>query len=122
MVCTAALILATQPPTTCDIACDGASGWEKIGVSVQTLQRIRKGVSIPLNNNCQVPRFSLGVSLPDATLAQEEFFDRELARFVQAGARELSTYNDYVSRLFLVPKPGYNQWRLICDLRPINKF
>jgi hypothetical protein len=24
--------------------------------------------------------------------------------------------------LFLVRKPGVNQWRLICDLRPLNKY
>jgi hypothetical protein len=60
--------------------------------------------------------------LHDATLAQLEFVNRELARFVQAGAWESSTCNDYVSRLFIVHKPGVNQWRLICDLRPLNKY
>jgi hypothetical protein len=27
-----------------------------------------------------------------------------------------------VSRLFLVPKPGNNKWRVIYDLRPLNKY
>jgi hypothetical protein len=53
--------------------------------------------------------------------AQLEFVDRELARFVQARTREPCTYNDYVSILFLVLKPGNNQWRLICDMRTLNK-
>jgi hypothetical protein len=35
---------------------------------------------------------------------------------------EPSTCNGYVSRLFLVPKPGVSRWRLICDLRPLNKY
>ena len=96
--------------------------WEKIGASVQTLQWIREGVSIPFKNNRPPPRFNQGVSLLDATPAQLEFVERELARFVQAGAWEPSTCSDYVSRLFLVPKPGVNQWRLICDLRPLNKY
>jgi hypothetical protein len=61
------------------------------------------------------------VSLLDATPAQLYFVDRELARFVKAGAREPSTCTDYVPILFLVPKPGNNQRRLICDLQLLNK-
>jgi hypothetical protein len=38
------------------------------------------------------------------------------------GALQPSTCNDYVSILFLVPKPGNNQLRLICDFRPLNKY
>jgi hypothetical protein len=68
------------------------------------------------------PTFNQGVSLPYATLAQLEFVDRELARYVQAGAWEPSTCSDCVSRLFLAPKPGNNQWMLICDLRPHTKY
>jgi hypothetical protein len=60
------------------------------------------------------------VPLLDATPAQLEFVELELARFVHAGAWELSTCSDYVSMLFLVPKPGVNQWRLVCDLRPLT--
>jgi hypothetical protein len=96
--------------------------WEKIGASVQTLQWIREGVSIPFKNNRPPPRFIKGVSLLDATPAQLEFIDRELARFVQARAWKPSTSNDYVPKLFLVPKPGNNLGRLICDLRPLNKY
>jgi hypothetical protein len=46
----------------------------------------------------------------------------ELARFINARALEPSTCDSYVSRLFLVPKPGNKQWRLIYDLRPLNKY
>eukprot|EP00873_Tetraselmis_striata_P038373 jgi/Tetstr1/458637/TSEL_004341.t1 len=31
-------------------------------------------------------------------------------------------YNKWVSRMFLVPKPGTNKWRLIIDLRELNKW
>jgi hypothetical protein len=62
------------------------------------------------------------MSLLDATPAQVEFVDRELTSFVQAGAWEPSTCTNYVSRLFIVPKPGNNEWRLICDLIPLNKY
>jgi hypothetical protein len=94
--------------------------WEKIGVSVQTLQWIREGVSIPFKNNRRPHNSTKEYRY--WTHAQLEFLNRELARFVQVEAWEPSTYNDYVSRLFLVPKPCVNQWRLICDLRPLNKY
>jgi hypothetical protein len=89
---------------------------------VQSLQWIREGVSLPLKNKRRPPRFNQGVSLLDANLAQLEFVNRELAFFVQAGAWGPSTCNDYVMSLFLVPKPGVAHWRLICDLRPLNKY
>jgi hypothetical protein len=95
---------------------------EKIGASVQTIQLIREGVLIQLKNNRIPPRFNQGVSLVDATPAQLDLVNRELARFEQAGAWEPSTYNDYVSIVFLVQKQGNNQRRLICDLRPLNKY
>jgi hypothetical protein len=103
---------------TAYITCNGASA---SGRKLWTLHWIREGVSMPFKNNRPPSRFNQGVSLQDATLVQLEFVDRELARFVQAGAWEPSTCNDYVSRLFLVPKPANNHWRLICDLRQQNK-
>jgi hypothetical protein len=123
MVCTAAPICATQHATTHRHRVRRSRReWEKIGASVQTLQWIREGVSIPFKNSRPPPRFNQGVSLHYATLAQLKFVNRELARFVQAGASEPSTCDDYVSILFLVPKPGVKQWRLICDPRPLNKY
>jgi hypothetical protein len=41
---------------------------------------------------------------------------------VETGACERTTCNKYVSRLFLVAKPGNNQWRFIVDLRRLNNF
>jgi hypothetical protein len=81
-----------------------------------------QGVSIPFDINRPPPRFNQGVLLLDSTLAQLEIASRELARFVQGGAWEPLTRNDYDSGQFLVPKPGNNQWRLICDLRPLKKY
>jgi hypothetical protein len=80
------------------------------------------GISIPFKNNRPPPTFNQGVSLLDANHAQLDFVNRELARFVQAGAWKPSTCSDYVFRLFLVPKPGDNPRRLICDLRPVSKY
>jgi hypothetical protein len=57
----------------------------------------------------------------DATLAQLEFLDSELPRFEACGAWERAHNSRYVSHMFLVPKPNHNQWRLIIDLRVLNR-
>eukprot|EP00873_Tetraselmis_striata_P022713 jgi/Tetstr1/442977/TSEL_031037.t1 len=54
--------------------------------------------------------------------AQLTFLEGELARFVESGAWEFGTCRKWVSRLFLVPKPGVNQWRWIIDLRVLNSY
>eukprot|EP00873_Tetraselmis_striata_P001958 jgi/Tetstr1/422222/TSEL_013074.t1 len=48
------------------------------------------------------------------------FLEGELARIVESGAWELGTCRKWVSRLFLVPKPGVIPWRCIIDLRVLN--
>lgn len=58
----------------------------------------------------------------NATKQQLDFMDSELPRFLQSGAWEPGQRNRWVSRMFLVPKPGENKWRLIIDLRPLNKY
>ena len=58
----------------------------------------------------------------DATPTQLEFMDGELSRFLSSGAWEPGHSHRWVSRLFLVPKPGHNKWRLIIDLRPLNEY
>eukprot|EP00873_Tetraselmis_striata_P001327 jgi/Tetstr1/421591/TSEL_012535.t1 len=60
--------------------------------------------------------------MQDATPAQLTFLEGELARFVESGAWELGTCRKWVSRLFLVPKPGVNQWRCTIDLRVLNSY
>eukprot|EP00873_Tetraselmis_striata_P017704 jgi/Tetstr1/437968/TSEL_026598.t1 len=60
--------------------------------------------------------------MQDATPAQLTFLEGELARFVESGAGELGTCRRWVSRLFLVPKPGVNHWRCIIDLRVLNSY
>eukprot|EP00873_Tetraselmis_striata_P018382 jgi/Tetstr1/438646/TSEL_027197.t1 len=50
------------------------------------------------------------------------FLEGELARFAESSAWEFRTCRKWVSRLFLVPKPGVNQWRCIIDLRVLNSY
>jgi hypothetical protein len=96
--------------------------WENIGASRQVLKWIREGVTIPfINNNRPPPPFIQGVSLLDATREHLTFV--HAARFVQDGAWEPTTCNKYVSILFIVAKPGINQYRFIMvDLRHVNNF
>jgi hypothetical protein len=86
------------------------------------LRWIWEVVTIPFLNNRPPPPFNQGISLLDATPGQLTFVEVELARFVETGAWERTTYNKYVSRLLLVAKPGNNQWRFIVDLRHLNNF
>jgi len=58
----------------------------------------------------------------DATPPQLAFMETELSRFLAVGAWERGSCSRWVSRLFLVPKPGVNQWRLIIDLRHLNRM
>jgi hypothetical protein len=96
--------------------------WKDIGASGQVLRWIREGVTFPFLNNRPPPPFNQGISLLNATPEQLTFVEAELARFVETGARECTTCIKYVSRLFLVAKPGNNQWRFIVDLRHMKSF
>eukprot|EP00873_Tetraselmis_striata_P014827 jgi/Tetstr1/435091/TSEL_024059.t1 len=46
----------------------------------------------------------------------------KLPPFEAIGAWELGRCDKRVSGIFLVPKPGTNKWRLIIDLRELNKW
>jgi hypothetical protein len=52
---------------------------------------------------------------------QQVFFDKEKTRCFSTGAWEPGTCGKYVSKAFLVPKPG-GKWRLVIDLRHLNSF
>eukprot|EP00873_Tetraselmis_striata_P009240 jgi/Tetstr1/429504/TSEL_019409.t1 len=60
--------------------------------------------------------------MEDATPDQLRFMNNELARFLASGAWEESHCARWASRLILVPKPGVSKWRLIIDLRPLNRY
>eukprot|EP00873_Tetraselmis_striata_P005540 jgi/Tetstr1/425804/TSEL_016183.t1 len=96
--------------------------WQDIGASHQVLRWIQEGVRIPFKHNRSPSNFHNGISMQDATPAQLTFLEGELARFVESGAWELGTCRKWVSRLFLVPKPGVYQWRCIIDLRVLNSY
>ena len=99
-----------------------ASEWKRLGASEQVLGWIRHGVRIPFIGGRRPPPFNSGTSMLNATKQQLDFMDSELPRFLQSGAWEPGQRSRWVSRMFLVPKPGENKWRLIIDLRPLNKY
>jgi hypothetical protein len=96
--------------------------WERIGASGQVPSWIRHGVRVKFKHGVRPKPFNHGISMLDLTPAQLEFLNSELPRFGACGAWERAGNSRYVSRMFLVPKPGCNQWRLIIDLRELNRY
>ena len=92
-----------------------------IGAEPRVLSWIEQGVRIPFRSG-PPPPFHHGVSMTDATPAQLEFLSTELPRFYESGAFEDGSCARWVSRMFLVPKPGENRWRVIIDLRHLNNY
>eukprot|EP00873_Tetraselmis_striata_P023803 jgi/Tetstr1/444067/TSEL_003307.t1 len=113
---------------TCDTACGGNGGNGKTsGRAIKSYGGSRRasGSPPPKHNrgrNRPPPNFHNGISTQDATPSQLTFLEGELARFVESGAWEFATCRKWVSRLFLVPKLGVNQWRCIIDLRVLNSY
>jgi hypothetical protein len=77
---------------------------------------------VKLKHGVRPKPFNHGISMLDATPARLEFLDSELPRSEACGAWERSDNPRYVSRMSLVPKPGCNSWRLIIDLRELNRY
>ena len=96
--------------------------WEAVGASGQVLRWIREGIRVPFRQGCRPQPFNHGVSLQDATQQQLQFILPELERLLHTGALERGSSGLYISRCFLVPKPGTNQWRLVVDLRELNAY
>jgi hypothetical protein len=95
--------------------------WERVGASGQVPNWIRHGVRVKLKQGTRPRPFIHGTSMLDTTPAQVEFLDSELPRFEACGAWERAHNSSCVSCMFTVPKPGHNQWRLIIDLRELNR-
>eukprot|EP00873_Tetraselmis_striata_P014404 jgi/Tetstr1/434668/TSEL_023759.t1 len=91
--------------------------------SDQVLRLIHEGVRILFKISRPPPHllFHNGINMQDATTpAQLTFLEGEVARFVESGTWEFGTCRKWVSKLFLVPKLGVNQWRGFIDLRVLN--
>jgi hypothetical protein len=69
---------------------------------------IRHGVLVKFKTGLRPKPFNHGVSMQDATQPQLDFLATEVPRFEACGAWERAHNTRYVSRMFLVPKPGVN--------------
>ena len=92
--------------------------WKAIGASPQILEWLDKGVRLRWRAGGPPRPFDHGESTFDAE--QTAWLDKEVARCLATGAWEPATSSRFVSRAFLVPKPG-GGFRLVVDLRTINE-
>ena len=94
--------------------------WEAAGASTRVLRWLRRGFRLPwLRGPCRP--FHLGVSFSQVTSDQLPSLTKNLQQLLDVGAIEPGTCGKFVSRAFLVPKPG-GKWRLVVDLRHVNTF
>lgn len=96
------------------------AAWASAGASSVVLSWLRDGMRLPWLHGPPQP-FHQGVSLRGLTPQQTDYLRPELQRLFNTGALEPATSDRYVTRCFLVPKPGQpNKWRLVIDLRYVN--
>ena len=95
--------------------------WRDLGASGQVLEWIRHGVAVPWLTGAPPPPFNQGVSCRGLPRDQTLFLHEEIERLTLSGVLRPVEYSRWVSRAFLVPKPAGSGWRLIVDMREINK-
>ncbi len=95
--------------------------WEDLGANGQVLEWIRHGVVVPWVPSGPPPPFNQGVSCRGLPRNQATFLHEEIERLKLSGVLRPVEYSRWVSRAFLVPKPNGSGWRLIVDLRAVNK-
>lgn len=92
-----------------------------MGASPRVLTWVQRGVRLRFTRR-PPQEFHKGGSLKNLTPPQKLWWEKERARLMAAGAWEPATSARFVSKAFLVPKPGVNSWRLVLDLRHLNSF
>jgi len=94
--------------------------WAAAGAGEQELSWLREGFRLPWLHRAPTP-FNRGISLADITNQQHEFLTKEFQRMFNIGALEKGMDSRFISRAFLVPKPGQpGKWRMVFDLRHVN--
>ena len=97
------------------------SRWRDLGASGQVLEWIRHGVAVPWLTGAPPPPFNQGISCRGLPIDQAVFLQEEIERLTLSGVLRPVEHSRWVSCAFLVPKPAGSGWRLIVDLREINK-
>ena len=98
-------------------------GWSRcrdVGASGQVLEWIH-GVPVPWLTRAIPPPFNQGTSCRGLPRDQAVFLQEEIERLTLSGVLKVVEHSRWVSRAFLVPKPVGAGWRLIVDLREMNK-
>ncbi|KAK3262767.1 hypothetical protein CYMTET_28392 [Cymbomonas tetramitiformis] len=93
--------------------------WRAVGANSEVMQRFSKGAKMRWVDKAPLP-FNHGVSLADATAPQLEWMAAETERCLKTGAWVQARRRRHVSRVFLVPKPGTDKWRLVMDFCWLN--
>jgi hypothetical protein len=95
--------------------------WKDLGTTGQVLEWIRHGVAVPWLQGGPPPPFNRGVSCRGLPRDQATFLQEEIERLKLSCVLRSVEYSRSISRAFLVPKPAGSGWRLIVDLREVNK-
>jgi hypothetical protein len=95
--------------------------WEYIGASCQVANSIRDGVRVNFKSGLRPKPFDQGVSKKDPIQPKVDFLSTELPRFETCGAWKQAYSIRYISRMFLVPKPGVNK-SLLIDLHELKSY
>ena len=98
------------------------SKWKECGASGQVLEWIRHGVKIPWKHSRPPPPFNMGASCKDLPPEQAAFVSAELSRLMLKGILKPTSTSRWISRAFLVPKASGTGWRLVIDLRELNRY
>ena len=98
-----------------------ADHWQSIGAPKHLVDAIKNGIAVPWTKGGPPQPFDQGDSLRSASPAEKAFFKAERQRLLGTGAWEVSAVRSHVSQAFLVPKAGSKAFRLVIDLRWLNK-
>jgi hypothetical protein len=95
--------------------------WELIDASGQVVNWIRHGVQDKFKHRVRPRSFNQSLCKTQPIPVYNSF---RPSSHVSKRAKRLSAHTTpcYVSRMFLVPKPGANLWRLIVDLRELITY
>ena len=104
-----------------------STSWKNISASRVVLNLVKHGYKMQFETKPKLclpdPKFE--TKLPSD---QMKIIRAEVAEFVRKGAvrklssEEASTNPGFYSKLFCVPKPGKDKWRMIIDMRNLNSY
>ena len=94
--------------------------WAAAGAEPAVLKWLQEGYRLPFRGTKPRP-YNMGRSFQNATTAQIDFLKEEIQRGIKVGAWERGR-SKFINKAFMVPKPGVNKWRLVIDLRPLNRW